>query len=106
MEDPRTNYDEPLEQWLRQALPSDKPSSHLRAKLHRIPDQFLQNNFSKSYQYKNSERTKRWLFPALATAASVMGIIVGSLDLLGGVPEQNLLATLLYSSPNLLGIPL
>ena len=104
MKDPNKVCDEQLEHWLQQPLPGDNPTSHLREKLHQIPDQFSQPELHNSSS--RMEIARSWLFPALATFASIMGVVVGSLGLPEGMTEQNLLAALLYGYPSLSGISL
>lgn len=103
----RTPKDAQLEQWLQQDLPGDKPSPDLQEKLRRIPEQFPSAiNIAGHESRSESGRENRWLYPLLATAASVVGILAGSLDLLTVLPEQDLLTALLYGTPDLSGIAL
>lgn len=102
-----TSNDEQLEQWLQQDLPGDKPSPALQEKLRRIPQQFPSAiNLAGHERADESGQENRWLYPLLATAASVVGILAGSLDLLAVMPEQDLLTALLYGTPDLNGIAL
>ena len=99
--------DAQFEQWLQQDLPDDQPSSALQEKLRRIPQQFPSAiNLAGHEAGDESSRENRWLYPLLATAASVVGILVGSLDLLVVPPEQDLLTALLYGTADLSGIVL
>ena len=102
-----TPNDEQLERWLQQDLPGDQPSPVLQEKLRRIPQQFPSAiNLAGHESGGESGRENRWLYPLLATAASVVGILVGSLDLLVLPPEQDLLTALLYGTADLSGIVL
>ena len=99
--------DAQLEQWLQQDLPGDQPSPALQEKLRRIPQQFPSAiNLAGHESGGESGRENRWLYPLLATAASMIGILVGSLDLLVVPPEQDLLTALLYGTADLSGIVL
>jgi len=109
MKDKTTLNDSQLEQWLKQDLPSDRPANALLEKLQRIPEQFPQaaNIVGRESIYESSHapaHQSRWLYALLATAASVVGILAGSLDILAVMPEQNLLTALLYGTADLNGI--
>jgi len=111
MKDKTTPNNAQLEQWLQQDLPDDNPSPDLQEKLLRIPEQFpraanVTAHESVQKSARESERENRLLYPLLVTAASVVGIIAGSLDLLAVLPEQDLLTALLYGTPDLNGIAL
>lgn len=108
MKDKNTTISDPqLEQWLQQALPGDKPSPALQEKLQRIPEQFPQaTNAVRHESDRESVQKNRWLYPLLATAASVVGILAGSMDLMATMPKHDLLTALLYGSPDLSGIAL
>lgn len=115
MKDKNTINDPQLEQWLKQALPGEKASLALHEKLQRIPEQFPQavNLAGCEWVDKSAHQStdesgwgNRWLYPLLATAAAVVGILFGLMDLLVVQPEQDLLTALLYGTPELNGIAL
>ncbi|WP_020558544.1 hypothetical protein [Thiofilum flexile] len=102
MKDKTTPKDAPFEQWLQQSLAGDKPSPALQEKLRRIPEQFPSAvNIVGHKLAGESGWENRWLYPLLATAASVVGILAGLLDLLAVMPKQDFLTALLYGTPNL-----
>lgn len=111
MKDKNTISDPQLEQWLKQALPGEKAPSSLYDKLQGIPEQFpravnvTERELADQFAYQSSYEN-RWLYPLLATAASVVGILFGTMDLLAVLPEEDLLTALLYGTPDLNGIAL
>lgn len=101
--------DTQLEKWLQQVLPGDKPHSDLQGNLLRIPEQFPQHIKvieRAPESWLESTGADRWLFPLLATTASVVGILVGSMDFLTFLPQQNIVTALLTGSLDLDGMAL
>lgn len=91
------NSDEHFEQLLKGHLKPPQASNRLRERLDMIPEQFPRSQpVSES---RSPRKVSDWLIPTLATAASVMGFMVGFQGVMDMPPfEDTLLTSLFYGN--------